>query len=379
METKKVQVNAAKLLDKFEGLFESMTLSFSSRVIAWQKQHGRHGLPWQETTDPYRVWLSEIMLQQTQVGTVIPYYRRFVERFPDLASLAEALEDDVLRQWSGLGYYSRARNLHRAAQRVMAQHGGAFPTEFDAILALPGVGRSTAAAIGALAFGQRRAILDGNVKRVLARQFGVAGYPGEAAVEEALWRHAETLLPESDVAAYTQGLMDLGATLCTRNRPACARCPVSATCVALITHRVALLPQRKPVQALPLKKTVMLIICDRGEVLLERRPPTGVWGSLWCFPEMPVGVDVRGYCEQALRLSVAPQKAYPILCHGFTHFRLAITPQPVLLSGRSPRAAEPGRIWLAVEDALQAAIPTPVRKLLMGMANGPLFTAVEPM
>ena len=348
---------------------------FAARLIAWQRQHGRHDLPWQGTRDPYRVWLSEIMLQQTQVTTVIRYYSRFLQRFPDIASLANAAEDDVLAHWSGLGYYSRARNLHCAVRMVLQKHQGEFPAGFDDILALPGIGRSTAAAISAFAFGQRRAILDGNVKRVFARHFAIDGYPGASAVEAEMWRRAEALLPERDVEAYTQGLMDLGATLCTRTRPGCPRCPLAGTCVALSKGRVAELPQRKPVKVLPLKKTVMLIIRDRGEVLLEKRPPTGIWGGLWCFPEMPVASDAKEFCKRRWDMRVVPEKPLPVLSHGFTHFLLDITPQPVSVRSRTLRVSEPGQLWLHPGDALQAAIPTPVRKLLMMLSDGPLFNS----
>ncbi|MES2355840.1 MAG: A/G-specific adenine glycosylase [Pseudomonadota bacterium] len=354
-----------------------MTPDFTAHLIAWQKQHGRHDLPWQNTTDPYRVWLSEIMLQQTQVTAVIPYYQRFLERFPDIKALARASEDDVLACWSGLGYYSRARNLHAAATIVVEQHGGKFPEHFDDILALPGIGRSTAGAVSVFAFGQRRAILDGNVKRVFARQFGIDGYPGEASVTAPMWERAEALLPEQDAQAYTQGLMDMGATLCTRSKPACGRCPVAATCVALATNRVAELPHRKPSKVLPLKKTVMLILQDRGEILLEKRPSTGIWGGLWCFPEMSAEVNIENYCEQQWGIKVAAGKPLPCLSHGFTHFLLDITPQPARVLSKLPNVAEAGHLWLHPEDALQAAIPTPVRKLLMGMTDGPLFGAKE--
>lgn len=353
-----------------------MSADFASRIISWQKQHGRHDLPWQKTRDPYRIWLSEIMLQQTQVATVLPYYCRFLDRFPDIAALASASEDEVLVRWSGLGYYSRARNLHRAAQWISERHGGSFPSGYEAILALPGIGLSTAAAISAFAFGERRAILDGNVKRVFARQFGIEGYPGAKAVESRLWQLADTLLPETDVEPYTQGLMDLGATLCTRNRPACIRCPVTASCVARATQRTNELPRRKPAKLLPLKQTVMLIIRDGREVLLQKRPPIGVWASLWCFPEMsmspelsmPPGRSIQedaiDYCKRLLGATVSVEKPYPTLAHIFTHFRLDIVPLPVTVLDRQPRLAQDEHLWLTAENAFQAAIPTPVRKLL---------------
>ena len=348
------------------------TANFSARIVAWQRQHGRHDLPWQGTRDPYRIWLSEIMLQQTQVTTVIPFYRRFLDRFPDIATLACAPQDDVLAHWSGLGYYTRARNLHRAAEIVVERHGGNFPRDFDEILALPGIGRSTAAAISTFAFAERRAILDGNVKRVFARHFGIGGYPGAATVESALWQRAEALLPDNDSESYIQGLMDLGATVCARSRPACGLCPLADTCVARATNRTVELPQRKPRRVLPRRETVMLIIRDCGEVLLKKRPPTGVWGGLWSFPEMPVGLGVEEFCRQSLALRVAVDSPLPLLSHGFTHFLLDITPQPVRVVSRAPRVAEAGELWMHPDDALQAAIPTPVRKLLVMHCGAPM-------
>jgi A/G-specific adenine glycosylase len=338
--------------------------SFADLLIAWQREHGRHDLPWQASRDPYRIWLSEIMLQQTQVVTVIPYFERFIARFPTIDALARADENAVLTLWSGLGYYTRARNLHRAVCEIAEKFGGVFPREFDAILSLPGIGRSTAAAIGAFAFGDRRAILDGNVKRVLARYLGVTGFPGDKHVEEKLWREAQALLPKSEIEAYTQGLMDLGATLCVRVRPRCQRCPVHDACVARRDDRVAELPTRKPAKALPEKQTVMLMILHEGEVLLEKRPPSGIWGGLWSFPEIAAKNEATRYCANALGLDVHLGKTWRVLDHGFTHYKLKIVPQPVTVVKRHARAKEGGRIWIAVQDAIGAAVPAPVRKLL---------------
>ena len=251
--------------------------SFATKVVRWQARHGRHDLPWQRTRDAYRVWLSEVMLQQTQVATVIPYYRRFIARFPNVKSLAKATLDDVLTLWSGMGYYTRARNLHAAAREIVASHRGRFPRTRESLESLPGLGRSTAAAIAVFAFGAREAILDGNVKRVLARCFAVRGFPGDKRVEKRLWALAESELPAKNVEAYTQGLMDLGAQVCTRSRPACDRCPVSASCKARAQGKEETYPQARPRRARPVKKTSMLVLLRDGEVLLERRPPTGVW------------------------------------------------------------------------------------------------------
>ncbi len=341
-----------------------VTTNFAARLVRWQKQHGRHDLPWQNTRDAYRVWLSEIMLQQTQVGTVLGYYARFLERFPDLRSLAAAHEDEVLRLWSGLGYYSRARNLHRAARIVIAQHAGQFPCELNAILALPGIGRSTAAAIAVFAFGQRQAILDGNVKRVLCRFLGVAGFPGEKVIETLLWRHAESLLPERDPETYTQALMDLGAGICVRAQPRCAQCPVRTDCVAHREGRTAELPLPRPKKAYPEKATVMLIAIDGGSVLLEKRPTTGIWGGLWSLPEIDLGEDLAAVCQARFGINVRKLATWADLLHSFTHFRLRITPQPLQVIDLTPRVEHPGQLWLPVADALGAAVPQPVRLLL---------------
>ncbi len=339
-------------------------MDFATRLIAWQKQHGRHHLPWQGTRDPYRVWLSEIMLQQTQVATVIPYYQRFVARFPDIAALAAATQDEVLTLWSGLGYYSRGRNLHRAAQQVTASCGGEFPRGFTEIQTLPGIGRSTAAAVSVFAFGQRRAILDGNVKRVLARCFGIAGYPGEKPVEKRLWELAEELLPTVAIESYTQGMMDLGATLCTRSKPRCGECPLGAQCVALREGRSAELPTRKARAPLPEKECAMLVLLRDGEVLLEKRPPSGIWGGLWSLPEIAVGDDPAQAALARFGVEADTFRAMPSLRHTFTHFRLHIHPLQAEVRRCRPEAREESALWLALADALGAALPTPVRNLL---------------
>ncbi len=259
---------------------------FSDRVVDWQRVHGRHDLPWQRTDDPYRIWISEIMLQQTQVAAVIPFYLRFIDRFPDVSALAAATPDEVMRLWSGLGYYGRARNLLACARRIVEQFDGEFPRSAEVLAGLPGIGRSTAAAIAAFAFGERVAILDGNVKRVLCRFEGVEGFPGVAAIERRLWEIAERELPAAGIQGYTQGLMDLGATHCSRRKPACDRCPLAERCVARAQGRVAELPTPRPRRTLPVRETAMLVLRRADEVLLERRAPTGVWGGLWSLPEV---------------------------------------------------------------------------------------------
>ena len=354
--------------------------AFSATVIAWQKQHGRHALPWQNTRDAYRIWLSEIMLQQTQVAAVIPYYLRFLARFPDVASLAAAPVEDVMAHWSGLGYYTRARNLHRCAQQVVDLHGGTFPADPALLEQLPGIGRSTAAAIAAFAHGARAAILDGNVKRVFARVFGIEGYPGEKKVEDALWLRAEALLPQGDMESYTQGLMDLGATLCTRNRPACPRCPLASRCEAFNTLRTAELPVRKPKKAVPQKHAAMLVVEHDGQVLLQQRPGSGIWGGLLSLPEVGGFVPMEGPVaaipaldEDALLRAVAPygvaesSERLPAVVHGFTHFKLHLIPYRVRLAHRLPMAAQDGHVWLATAQLAQAPLPAPVKKLLLGM------------
>jgi A/G-specific adenine glycosylase len=344
-----------------------MTAGFATKLIAWQKRHGRHDLPWQNTRDPYAIWVSEIMLQQTQVAAVIPYYRRFLQSFPDISTLAAATQDAVLALWSGLGYYSRCRNLHEAAGVIEREHAGRFPADFERILQLPGIGRSTAAAICVFAFGERNAILDGNVKRVLARYYGIEGYPGEKRVENDLWRRADALLPQNNIGAYTQGLMDLGASVCARRRPRCDDCPLREDCVA---HRKGLtgrLPAPKPKKTLPRRTTVMLVLQHAGEVLLEKRPATGIWGGLWCFPEVAANDDIGEICSRHFGAQVKILKPLPVLEHGFTHFHLSITPQRLRVTSLSPRTAEPGHIWLSVDEARTAAIPTPVKRILAGL------------
>jgi len=303
------------------------------------------------------------MLQQTQVATVIPYYERFVAAFPDVASLAAAPIERVLEHWSGLGYYRRAHLAHRAAQAIVAR-GGAFPREVESIAMLPGVGRSTAAAIAAFAFGTPGAILDGNVKRVLARHAGIDGFPGDARVEAELWRRADALLPEREIESYTQALMDLGATVCLRQRPRCDMCPVADDCVARREHRIDRLPAPRPKKALPQREIAVLLLQRHGEVLLERRPSTGVWAGLWSLPEVALDADVVAHCQARFAAQVALQPRLPAIEHGFTHFRLTLHPQPCAVHAWPRRAEEPGLLWLPLGEAGSAALPSPIKKLL---------------
>ncbi|QSI77209.1 A/G-specific adenine glycosylase [Niveibacterium microcysteis] len=335
---------------------------FADTLIAWQRAHGRHDLPWQASRDAYRVWLSEIMLQQTQVDTVIPYYQRFLARFPDLASLAAAPVDDVLALWSGLGYYARARNLHAAAQQIARMHGGRFPQSASAIAELPGIGRSTAAAIAAFCFGERAAILDGNVKRVLARHFGIEGFPGVRAVEQSMWALAESLLPAQGVDTYTQSLMDLGATVCTRSRPRCADCPVTGSCVARQQGRQAELPTPRPTRVVPERQSRVLIARNDGAVLLQKRPPHGIWGGLYALPEIPDELDAEAHALALGLRANGGATPLPPLRHAFTHFRLTLEPQLLDVSGEGIH--DPAWRWAAPHEWDSLGLPTPVRRLL---------------
>ena len=338
--------------------------SFSDRLLAWFDEHGRKDLPWQQSRDPYAIWVSEIMLQQTQVQTVIPYFKRFMHSFATVEALASAAQDDVLHHWSGLGYYARARNLHRAAKMIVSEHGGVFPADIDAVTELPGIGRSTAGAILSLAHDQRHPILDGNVKRVLARHATVDGWPGKTAVLRELWALADKLTPHERVAAYTQAIMDLGATLCTRSNAACARCPVVSDCGAYATDTVAQYPGRKPKKAKPLRKTTMLIARTEGRVYLERRPEAGIWGGLWSLPELDER-SIESWCEDELRTTAAAAEPWQVLRHSFSHYDLDI--QPILVRVGSPLskvADSDGATWHRLDEPPPGGIAAPVRKLL---------------
>ena len=338
--------------------------SFAARVVAWQREHGRNALPWQRTRDPYRIWLSEIMLQQTQVATVLPYYERFVAEFPDVRALARAPIDGVLALWSGLGYYRRAHHLHAAARIVVERHGGEFPRDVEAIAQLPGIGRSTAAAIAAFAFGARAAILDGNVKRVLARHRGIEGFPGAPRVERALWAVADELTPAGDVDRYTQGMMDLGATVCTRT-PACLLCPVSDDCVARTEGRIDELPAPRPSRELPHREAQLLVVEHAGELLFERRPATGVWAGLWSLPEIAMDADVDDVVRTRFGTALATAPLPPI-DHAFTHYTLTLHPKRIALQ-TSRCAQSPGEMWLLPADAVKAALPAPIKRLVRSL------------
>lgn len=336
---------------------------FGARLLDWFERHGRHDLPWQREPAPYRVWVSEIMLQQTQVATVIPYFQRFMRRFPELAALAAAPVDDVLALWSGLGYYARARNLHRAARIAVEKYAGALPEKIDDLVSLPGIGRSTAGAVLALGRGQRQPILDGNVKRVLARYHAVAGWPGDKVVADVLWEYAERHTPHERCAAYTQAIMDLGATVCTRRDPACSACPLHAGCKARKLHRQHEFPAPRPRRSHPVRSRRMLVVERDDAVLLEKRPPAGIWGGLWSLPEAPADVDPRDWCAGRFGLRVGPPRRLPAFSHDFTHFRLHV--EPLALRADDGGVMD-GERHLWYKNGPDIGLPAPVRKLLDG-------------
>lgn len=338
---------------------------FANALLAWFDDHGRKNLPWQQEINPYRVWVSEIMLQQTRVATVIPYYERFMQRFPDVAALAGAPLDEVLHHWSGLGYYSRARNLHKSAQIIMAEHGGRFPATAEAIESLPGIGRSTAGAILAIACQRHAVILDGNVKRVLARYHAVAGWPGESAIHQRLWELAERHTPARRTADYTQAIMDLGATLCSRSKPDCSACPVAKGCQARKEGRVGDYPGRKPKKVLPVRKTWMMVVTRGDEVLLLQRPPTGIWPGLWSFPELASEEEIAGWCKKRLGLPRKTWQELPGFRHTFSHFHLDIAIARIeLKSARLPAVAEPATLWYNRRSPQPVGLAAPVERIL---------------
>jgi A/G-specific adenine glycosylase len=340
---------------------------FAQRLLQWFAVHGRHTLPWQINPTPYRVWVSEVMLQQTQVATVIPYYSRFMARFPDIATLATAPLDEVLHLWTGLGYYARARNLQACAKVLAAQHGGVFPNQLEDVMALPGIGRSTAGAILALSRGIRHPILDGNAKRVLARVFGIAGDPSSKAVLDALWKQADACTPGQEVAAYTQGIMDLGATLCTRARPACTLCPMDTGCVAALEGRQMELPGRKLKRNRPSREATLLIAQSGSNgsaaVLLERRPIPGLWGGLWSPPQFATEADALAWCTREFG-DVNESQALTPIDHAFTHFDLRL--KPLLVRGRQKLQVLDGddRLWYQLDAPPRVGLPQPIVQLL---------------
>ncbi|TAL77858.1 MAG: A/G-specific adenine glycosylase [Burkholderiaceae bacterium] len=343
---------------------------FATAIAQWQRAAGRNNLPWQNSHDPYRIWLSEIMLQQTQVSTAIGYYERFLKRFPTVQALAQATQDEVMPYWAGLGYYARARNLHQCAREICETHGGQFPHEAEQIMQLPGIGRSTAAAIAAFAYGKRDPIMDGNVKRVFTRYFGIFGDPATRATERRLWETAQKVLdaapPDLDMTAYTQGLMDLGASLCSRGQPNCAACPLAASCYACVESRQADLPVRKRKKQVEERECAMLILQSDGRILLERRPSRGIWGGLWSLPQYDDAHALRETCRN-MGLTADDTCRMAGLRHTFSHFKLNIEPWHVEAGATVLAEPRTDQAWIAIRDLASAALPAPVRKILAGL------------
>ena len=342
---------------------------FSEQVLAWYDKHGRKNLPWQKTAHPYNIWISEIMLQQTRVDAVIPYYKKFIQRFPTIKDLAAANVDEVLHHWTGLGYYARARNLHKTAQIICEQYHAVFPQQIEEVVVLPGIGRSTAAAILALSFNQPHAILDGNVKRVLARVFAVEGWPGNKEVEQQLWQHAEALLPtkncSQEIAKYTQAMMDLGATLCTRRHPGCDQCPVQIHCAAHAQQRQAELPTPKPAKKLPQREVVVGIVKIESDqsIWLEKRPPTGIWGGLYSFPEFEDEAQLAYWSKQHFK-SCGSSLALSTIQHTFSHFQLRMHPRVIRIDKKPNGVMEDAHgVWYKKADQ-KIGLAAPVKKVL---------------
>ena len=343
--------------------------SIAADVLGWFDLHGRKHLPWQKRITPYRVWVSEIMLQQTQVATVIPYFERFMTRFPKVGDLAAAPVDEVLHLWTGLGYYARARNLHKCAQTVVSQHGGRFPKSVEGLSELPGIGRSTAGAIVSIARQERATILDGNVKRVLARYHAVAGWPGKTQVHNALWEIAERHTPDARCHHYTQAMMDLGATVCTRSKPACEQCPLVAHCQAYAQGNPQDYPGKKPRKVLPVKTVQLLMLRNpAGDILLQKRPSQGIWGGLWSFPELALEASAEEHCEDHYA-SVKAAKAWTPYRHTFSHYHLDITPVLVELTREPAKVSESTQRWVDLQSPGKLGLAAPVKKLLERLAH----------
>ena len=338
---------------------------FSQQLLHWFHNNGRRDLPWQRDPSPYRVWISEIMLQQTQVTIVIPYYQRFMMRFPNIESLAHAHIDDVLHLWAGLGYYARGRNLHRAAKIICMQHNGSMPEDISLLINLPGIGRSTAGAILALACDQRHPILDGNVKRILTRYHGIPGWPGKAKVMQQLWEVADQHTPDENIANYTQAIMDLGATVCIRRNPRCEVCPINNGCFARQQHKQSEFPYSKPSKSLPVRRAVFLMIQNsKGKILLIKRPPCGIWGGLWAFPECAPDVDIREWVRENLDYSIDKIHTKPIIRHTFSHFHLDIIPVYIPLSGNKGQVRDESSTWYQTGTDQVVGVPKPVKRLV---------------
>lgn len=346
-------------------------MKFSQQVLQWFDQHGRKDLPWQQEITPYRVWISEIMLQQTQVKTVIPYYQRFMQSFPDIKSLAETPLDDVLHHWSGLGYYNRAKNLHKTAQIIQQQFQGEFPHTVESLSQLPGIGRSTAGAIAAIAMQQHAAILDGNVKRVLARCFAIEGWPGRAATLKQLWQVAEEHTPQKRTADYTQAMMDLGAMVCTRSKPDCPNCPLQARCLAFKQQRIAELPGKKPKKSLPIKQTRWLVLQHQDEILLYKRPPTGIWPSLYGLPEFVDEQDLRAFMLKQSALTTQATTMLDEFRHTFSHYHLDIHASHIALEQKPLSVMEDEQIlWYNMRQPQDVGLAAPLKRIINKLIIG---------
>lgn len=345
--------------------------NFGQKIVKWFDKAGRKNLPWQNNITPYRVWVSEIMLQQTQVSTVIPYFHQFMTRFPTITALAAASEEAVLQIWTGLGYYARARNLHKTARIISTQYNGIFPTRFDEVLQLPGIGRSTAGAILAISMHQRYPILDGNVKRVLCRYFSISGWPGLPKVLEILWALSEKVTPTKRVADYTQAIMDLGATVCTRTKPNCHLCPLANSCQAKQLEQVKNFPTARPKQDKPIKALTLLMIMHPKQktILLEKRPSKGIWGGLWSLPECPVKTKIPNWCQKKLNLNITAPEIWAPFRHTFTHYHLDIHPAVCRLDSRYKKIKNtPTKVWHTLDEPLTQGVAAPVKKLIESLA-----------
>ncbi len=347
---------------------------FARSILKWQQTHGRHDLPWQNGRDPYRIWISEVMLQQTQVNAVIGYFERFMHRFPNVATLASANIDEVMPYWAGLGYYARARNIHKSACIIAENFDGQFPRQYESVLALPGVGRSTASAICAFAYGAPMPILDGNVKRVFARFFGMAGDIRSTTIEMAMWQIAEREVPIKNIEAYIQGQMDIGATVCTPKAPKCTICPLQNDCIAHLEKRTQQLPERIPKKTRPHRQIQMLVLRSANEIFIERRPPTGIWGGLWSLPEAAIDKDVIAMADSLFALPPVKGQAptpLPPVEHGFTHYTLTISPVQLMVDRRHRSVAEAGQRWISLDEIDGEALPAPVKRILLRLDHHP--------
>ncbi|GIU09047.1 MULTISPECIES: A/G-specific adenine glycosylase [unclassified Shewanella] len=346
------------------------TASFSTRIITWYDNFGRKQLPWQIAKTPYKVWISEIMLQQTQVATVIPYFEKFIARFPDIDTLASAEQDEVLHYWTGLGYYARARNLHKAAQTIKSQYKSEFPTDFDDVLALPGIGRSTAGAVLSLSLGLNFPILDGNVKRVLARHGAIEGWPGKKPVEQQLWLLTEKLTPAKDIQKYNQAMMDIGATVCTRSKPNCAQCPVAIDCKAQLSGRQSEFPGKKPKKTIPEKSAWLLVIEENHQVHLEKRPPAGIWGGLWCFPQFSQRQELDTYIKDK-QLKVISERELTGFRHTFSHFHLDVQPVLIRATGHSDNQImeQTSTVWYNLTHPPKVGLASATERILADLGS----------